>query len=313
MLASLARLLTAAIGGTPKRGEIQRLTDLMCQVTKELDRAHDAKAMASEAVVVPQGSNNQLTDLAALTSGLQESTNPLTTLNGGNPTLSAVGQSFPVPDLLEFQDAELNSVGPSSAADNQPGQSAETYESTHSPNDPDVDVDMDHPDESTVHLGPDQEEMDLDEAESSPRKRTKFEEPLKATGNSAPVGEGASSSISNSKAKSLEERPDESMPTRPPEKDSAMRKYIRAAHGLQLEEFSLYLIPLKASIVARALDMTILKRITLLEVGSQASFWVLLHRLAKTIPDLGFHMIHTDDVSYAFLNFLNTYEGGHRV
>jgi len=171
----------------------------------------------------------------------------------------------------------------------------------------DMDLDMDHPDESTIDEGPDQEMVDgPEEPEGSPRKRAKFEESL-ASGNAQQPG-AASASIGSepiaARATSIVEvKEDESS------SENTMQKYIRAAHGLQLEEFSLYLIPLKASIVARALDLSVLKRLTLLDVGCQASFWQLLQRLSKSMPDLGFHMIHTDNVSNAFLNFLSTSVG----
>jgi len=171
----------------------------------------------------------------------------------------------------------------------------------------DMDLDMDHPDESTIDEGPDQEMVDgPEEPEGSPRKRAKFGGSL-ASGSAQQPG-AASASIGSepiaARATSIAEvKEDENS------SENTMQKYIRAAHGLQLEEFSLYLIPLKASIVARALDLSVLKRLTLLDVGCQASFWQLLQRLSKSMPDLGFHMIHTDNVSNAFLNFLSTSVG----
>ena len=167
-----------------------------------------------------------------------------------------------------------------------------------------MDIDMDHPDESTIDLGPDQEMADMIEPDSSPRKRAKVHESLES-GSIAKTEEVASSSKSRESGLAVTQ-PDINETETP---DDRMQKYIRATHGLQLEEFALCLIPLKASILARALDLSKLKRITLLDVGPQVAFWQLLHRLGKSVPDLGFHMIHTDDVSTAFLNFLSTFDG----
>ena len=172
--------------------------------------------------------------------------------------------------------------------------------------DDDMDLDMDHPDESTVDVGPDQELVDeIEEPEIGPRKRAKFEKTLTTQSTERPSEVSLASDSLSSKM------PEETSKTGGVEvsSDNTMQKYIRATHGLQLQEFSLYLIPLRASIVARALDLSVLKRITLLEVGSQVAFWQLLQRLSKSVPDLGFHMIHTDDVSMAFLNFLSTSDG----
>jgi len=170
-----------------------------------------------------------------------------------------------------------------------------------------MDLDMDHPDESTLDEGPDQEMVDgPEEPEGSPRKRAKFEESL-ASGNAQQRGAASASIRSEPRAAGATSNAE--IKEEEHSSENTMQKYIRAAHGLQLEEFSLYLIPLKASIVARALDLSVLKRLTLLDVGCQAPFWQLLQRLSKSMRDLGFHMIHTDNVSNAFLNFLSMFDG----
>ncbi|KAL8822233.1 MAG: hypothetical protein Q9191_007030 [Dirinaria sp. TL-2023a] len=180
-----------------------------------------------------------------------------------------------------------------------------------------MDIDMEHPDESTVDTGPDHEMMDhTEEPESplaSPRKKAKYEIPTIESSVIADQFTKANviseQSKGNGKAKALDDAPEGDSKDVPISSEDAMQKYIRATHGLQLEEFALYLIPLKASIVGRALDLTVLKRITLLDVGPQVAFWHLVRRLRRSEPRIGFHMIHSDDVSSALLEFLSTSEG----
>ena len=161
-----------------------------------------------------------------------------------------------------------------------------------------MDVDMEHPDEDVTDLGEDQEIIagsEASEETATPRKRAKV----------ALVETGSSSNIT---------KPE---PTPPAEdhaisaisSDEAMQAYIRATHGLQLEELSLEWVPLKASIVARALDLSVLKRITLLEVGPQDAFWTLLVRLQTATQITAFKSIHTDNVSVPLVKFLATFEG----
>lgn len=177
-----------------------------------------------------------------------------------------------------------------------------------------MDIDMEHPDESTVDTGPDQEMTDqVGEQESplaSPKKKAKFEESMAENNvTSEPrlkVDTPLRRSESKGKFKEVQKLDEKEAPI---SSEDTMQKYIRAAHGLQLEEFALYLIPLKASILARAVDMTALKRITLLDVGPQVAFWHLLRRLKKNGTRTGFHTIHTDDVSNALLEFISNSEG----
>ena len=161
-----------------------------------------------------------------------------------------------------------------------------------------MDVDMEHPDEDVMDLGEDQEIIagsEGSEETATPRKRAKV----------ALVETGSSSNNTKSE------------PTPPAEAhaisvispDEAMQAYIRATHGLQLEELSLEWVPLKASIVARALDLSVLKRIALLEVGPQDAFWTLLLRLQTATHITAFKSIHTDNVSVPLVKFLATFEG----
>ncbi|KAA6410485.1 MAG: hypothetical protein FRX48_05907 [Lasallia pustulata] len=92
----------------------------------------------------------------------------------------------------------------------------------------------------------------------------------------------------------------------PKSTNQTMQEYLHSTHGLPLEEFSLYLIPIKASVIVRAIDLTILKRITLLNVGPQGAFWTLMTRLPSPIR---LQSIFTDNVTPAFLACLDTFQG----
>ena len=161
-----------------------------------------------------------------------------------------------------------------------------------------MDVDMEHPDEDIMDLGEDQEIIagsEGSEETATPRKRAKV----------GLVETGSSSNTANPEpSPSAEDHAPSAMSS-----DEAMQAYIRATHGLQLEELSLEWVPLKASIVARALDLSILKRLTLLEVGPQDAFWTLLVRLQNATQITAFKSIHTDNVSVPFVKFLATFEG----
>ena len=161
-----------------------------------------------------------------------------------------------------------------------------------------MDVDMEHPDEDITDLGEDQEIIagsEASEETATPRKRAKV----------ALVETGSSSN--NTKPESTPPAEDHALSAI--SSDEAMQAYIRATHGLQLEELSLEWVPLKASIVARALDLSVLKRITLLEVGPQDAFWTLLVRLQTATHITAFKSIHTDNVSVPLVKFLATFEG----
>lgn len=165
-----------------------------------------------------------------------------------------------------------------------------------------MDIDMEHPDETTIEPSSDQEILaESDERDTIPRKRARFT----AADHKSPVGMHDLSATARSKTTPNSNLGNSNDKTA----DEEMRDYIRATHGLQLEELSLYLIPLKASILARALDLNILKRITLLSVGSQDPFWILLGKLQNLSANISFESIHMDNVSIPFLEFLKTFEG----
>lgn len=172
-----------------------------------------------------------------------------------------------------------------------------------------MDVDMDHPDENASDPGEDQEFMlegDTEQSEEWKSKRSK-----RALGQSKSGGGAlneANGTVSEGSTLKLLRTETERAPP-PPTAAEAMQDYIRVTHGLQLEEIRLHWIPLKASIIGRALDLTVLQRITLLDVGPQDTFWALLVRLTSVDNMITFRHIHTDHVSKAFTKFLATFEG----
>ncbi|EKD19696.1 uncharacterized protein L3040_001957 [Drepanopeziza brunnea f. sp. 'multigermtubi'] len=82
--------------------------------------------------------------------------------------------------------------------------------------------------------------------------------------------------------------------------ETQMSAYIRNTRGLTLESLSIYLIPIKASIISRCIDLNVLQSITLLNVGPQAPFWNLVAKENLIMP-LPIQKIHTDNVTIPLL------------
>ncbi|KUI68878.1 hypothetical protein VM1G_03934 [Cytospora mali] len=89
-------------------------------------------------------------------------------------------------------------------------------------------------------------------------------------------------------------------------------EYIRWTRGLGLQSLSIYLIPVKASVLSRAIDLRVLKRITLLNVGPQAPVWALFAKENKIQP-IALRNIFTDNVTTAFLAFVSQLEELHEL
>ena len=87
-------------------------------------------------------------------------------------------------------------------------------------------------------------------------------------------------------------------------------EYLRATRGLALQSLGVYLIPVRPSVLSRAIDFRVLRRITLLNVGPQAPIWAHLHKENKESP-LPLRKIFTDNVSQVFLTFVSTLEELH--
>lgn len=81
-------------------------------------------------------------------------------------------------------------------------------------------------------------------------------------------------------------------------------EYTRSTRGLSLHTFSVYLIPIKASVLSRAIDLRCLKKLTLLNVGNQAPIWALLAKENKA-QELPLRKIFTDNVSAVFLTLVS--------
>ncbi|KAL8728956.1 MAG: hypothetical protein Q9166_005051 [cf. Caloplaca sp. 2 TL-2023] len=178
------------------------------------------------------------------------------------------------------------------------------------PTDDSLDVDMTHPDEDPTEVIADQEVVSDEEGENngnagvdlpSPRKRGRFEFPAEAvhTDNSYSSSSRTKAAVSPVDAKLKKEQSPE----------EAMQMWIREKHGYQLEEIKLHWIPMRAGILSRALDLAVLRRITLLNCGSQDGFWMILAGFQSRQGTIGLKSIHTDNVSKGFLKFLKAFGG----
>ncbi|KLU81410.1 hypothetical protein MAPG_00500 [Magnaporthiopsis poae ATCC 64411] len=86
--------------------------------------------------------------------------------------------------------------------------------------------------------------------------------------------------------------------------DGRIREYIRATRGIGLTSLNVYLVPVKASVLSKAIDLRVLRNITLLNVGPQQPIWALFSKENKLQP-LPLRSIFTDNVSSALLNFVS--------
>ncbi|PHH69797.1 hypothetical protein CDD80_6497 [Ophiocordyceps camponoti-rufipedis] len=80
----------------------------------------------------------------------------------------------------------------------------------------------------------------------------------------------------------------------------SMEAYVRDTRGLSLESLSIYLVPVKASVLSRGVDVTCLKQLTLLNVGNQTPIWSMLAKEGRTQP-LALRSVFTDHVTPTFL------------
>ena len=170
-----------------------------------------------------------------------------------------------------------------------------------------MNVDLEHPDEDVSDPGEDQEILPGFEEIETPTPR-KLVHP-RSPDLSSPDGDLAGETSSSTAVQEAEAASHIEPANTAPSAMEAMQDYVRATHGLQLTELRLAWIPLKASIVGRALDLQVLQRVTLLECGSQDTFWSLLVRLTNPDNPIAFKSIHTDHVSIALINYLGTFEG----
>ncbi|KAK4677994.1 hypothetical protein QC764_303610 [Podospora pseudoanserina] len=90
-------------------------------------------------------------------------------------------------------------------------------------------------------------------------------------------------------------------------KNQQMNDYLRTTRGLALQVLAIYLIPVKASVLYRAIDLRCLRHLTLLNVGPQAPIWAQMAKLNKEAP-LPLRHIFTDNVTPVFLTFVHELE-----
>jgi hypothetical protein len=91
-----------------------------------------------------------------------------------------------------------------------------------------------------------------------------------------------------------------------------MNDYVRHTRGFSLESLSIHLIPVKASVLSRAVNLRSLRSLTLLNVGNQTPIWTLLSRENKTFP-LPLRNVFTDNASPAFLTCMSQLEELHEL
>ncbi|OJD20324.1 hypothetical protein ACJ73_08342 [Blastomyces percursus] len=179
-------------------------------------------------------------------------------------------------------------------------------------------VDMEHPDEVNNEDGEDQEFIDSGESSAQDEDLVPFlhEKPKLSQSNSFSSHADGDASGESCKGKKPIRASGDSWHTGSPtsilhqetgameDTDDAIQAYIRLHHGIPVESLSIYLIPVKPSILCRAVNLSALKHLCLLNVGPQRPFWAMLTKLHKTTP-LQLTSIHTDNVTPSFLAFLN--------
>lgn len=84
--------------------------------------------------------------------------------------------------------------------------------------------------------------------------------------------------------------------------EAQMYEYLHKTRGFHVQSLALYLIPIKASVLSRAFDLSVLQSIVLLNVGPQTAFWSLIAKENSLSGPLPLRKIHTDHVTLGFLN-----------
>lgn len=86
-----------------------------------------------------------------------------------------------------------------------------------------------------------------------------------------------------------------------------MSEYVRKTRELNLQSLALYLIPLKSSVLLKAINLRFLRSITLLEVGHQSLFWASVAKENRISP-IPLRKIYTDNVTLHFLALVHQLE-----
>lgn len=84
----------------------------------------------------------------------------------------------------------------------------------------------------------------------------------------------------------------------------SMESYVRDTRGVSLEILGIHLIPVKASVLSRSINLSHLKSLTLLNVGIQATIWSLLSK-ENLRNRLALRSVFTDNVSAPFLKCMS--------
>ncbi|KAI9889772.1 MAG: hypothetical protein M1814_004974 [Vezdaea aestivalis] len=119
-------------------------------------------------------------------------------------------------------------------------------------------------------------------------------ETSKASDNGAPRDKGKGKAKEDTTAKVNGNEPKTTSETE-------VSTYVRGTRKLeQLENLALHLVPIRPAILHKTIVLSNLKRITLLNVGSQDSFWSMMTKENRTTP-LALENIFTDHVTKVFL------------
>ena len=104
--------------------------------------------------------------------------------------------------------------------------------------------------------------------------------------------------------KVVKDPPDSTGPVSKTDLDTRLiSDYIRQNHGIPLESLSIHLIPVNPTVLCRAVDVSTLKHLSVLNVGPQRNLWTMLQKYAY--PGR-LTSIHTDNVTPSFLSFVNS-------
>ena len=185
-----------------------------------------------------------------------------------------------------------------------------------------MDIDMEHPDHPDTENGSDEEMVEEPAAAIEPATIPDSEvsvtqigpAPTGSTDSTGPGNQSPRKHYSDALHEGQLKEPSKTkaadhLPKKVKSPSEIMNEYIRTTHGFHLEELAIYLVPLKPSVIGRALDLSCLKRLTLLNVGQQSGFWALVDKLQKDSLTMQLDSVHTDDVSIAFLNCISASHG----
>ena len=242
--------------------------------------------------------------------------------NGANVTQENLQNGAEQAGQTESESSSSEEEGEKAPNDTSNPPVSAPVDSTEVDEEDDMDVDMEHPDIVEDDSDGDQD-MPLASPESSqipsvsPGPETSWtyqsqaiNEPLlkgkdRVTFTPKPTPGPTTTSSSNPTV----EQELNTLQTKATSIEETIRDYIRINHGFRLESLDLYLVPLRPSVLAKALDLSCLRSISLLSVGPQGSFWKLVEKYQDERVPINFRSIHTDDVSLAFLTCVSKLSG----